>query len=100
YLASGTAAHHAITALANGDDNAELIGAADAARIPHGEPAPHPIRPRDERAAAHTLLYRILIKPQDNAITRYLYRPISFPITRLLVWTPITHDTASYPGAA
>jgi hypothetical protein len=46
------------------------------------------------------MLYRILIKPQDNAITRYLYRPISFPLTRLLVWTPITPNQVSYLVAA
>src|SRR5439155_684598 len=34
------------------------------------------------------------------AITRYLYRPVSFPLTRLLVWTPITPNQISYAVAA
>jgi len=46
------------------------------------------------------MLYRILVKPQDNAVTRYLYRPVSFPLTRLLVWTPITPNQISYVVAA
>src|SRR5262249_61273912 len=72
----------------------------DAAKIPHGEIARHPIATPAERRAAHRLLYRILIKPQDNAITRYLYRPVSFPLTRLLAWTPITPNQISYLVAA
>jgi phosphatidylglycerophosphate synthase len=68
--------------------------------VPHGEIARHAIATPDERRAAHRMLYRILVKPQDNAITRHLYRPISFPLTRLLVWTPITPNQISYLVAA
>ena len=65
--------------------------------MPHGEIARASDRDAaSDRAAAHRLLYRILIKPQDNAITRYLYRPVSLPLTRLLVWTPITPNQISY----
>lgn len=96
YVAAGTAAPHALAAIARGASDAGFVGAAGTTtRIPHGAIARHPISTRDERAAAHRLLYRILIKPQDNAITRYLYRPISFPLTRLLVWTPITPNQVS-----
>jgi phosphatidylglycerophosphate synthase len=68
--------------------------------VPHGDVARAPIATKSERRAATQLLYRILIKPQDNAITRYLYRPVSFPLTRLLVWTPITPNQISYVVAA
>ena len=103
-LATGEHAGRAIEALARGDGDAAIAQAAlaDAAtlRVPHGEIARHPIATPDERRAAHRLLYRILIKPQDNAITRLLYRPISSPLTRLLVWTPITPNQISYLVAA
>jgi hypothetical protein len=98
-LATGEHAGQAIAALARGDGDAALAQAATL-RVPHGEIARHPIATPDERRAAHRLLYRILIKPQDNAITRYLYRPISSPLTRLLVWTPITPNQISYLVAA
>jgi hypothetical protein len=98
-LAVGTAAAPAIAALARGDGDAVLAAGATA-RIQHGEIARHAIATREDRRAAHRMLYRILIKPQDNAITRYLYRPISFPLTRLLVWTPITPNQVSYAVAA
>jgi phosphatidylglycerophosphate synthase len=87
--------------------NALLAGLSDteiaaniATKVPHGPIARAPIATREQRRAAHQLLYRILIKPQDNAITRYLYRPVSFPLTRALVWTPITPNQISYLVAA
>lgn len=96
YVAAGSAARHAIAALTSGENTAAFTGAADAARIPHGEIARHSIATPADRAAAHKLLYRILIKPQDNAITRYLYRPVSLPLTKLLVRTPITPNQVSF----
>jgi phosphatidylglycerophosphate synthase len=98
-LATGERAGRVIEALARGDGDAAIAQAATL-RVPHGEIARHPIATPDERRAAHRLLYRILIKPQDNAITRRLYRPISSPLTRLLVWTPITPNQISYLVAA
>jgi phosphatidylglycerophosphate synthase len=98
-LATGGGAASAIAALTRGDSDA-AIAAGAAARVRHGEIARHAIATPDERRAAHRMLYRILIKPQDNAITRYLYRPVSFPLTRLLVWTPITPNQVSYAVAA
>jgi hypothetical protein len=98
-LATGEHAGRVIEALARGDGDAAIAETATL-RVPHGEIARHPIATPDERRAAHRLLYRILIKPQDNAITRYLYRPISSPLTRLLVWTPITPNQISYLVAA
>jgi len=95
FVATGAAAEHAVASLARGETDAAIVDAAEATRIPHGAIARHAITTREERRAAHKLLYRILVKPQDNAITRYLYRPVSFPLTRLLVWTPITPNQIS-----
>ncbi len=39
--------------------------------------------------------YRIGHKAQDNALTRYLYRPLSAPMTKLFVRTPITPNQIS-----
>jgi CDP-alcohol phosphatidyltransferase-like enzyme len=88
-----------IEALVRGERDA-VIATTATARVPHGEIARHAIATPDDRRAAHRLLYRILIKPQDNAITRYLYRPVSFPLTRLLVSTPVTPNQVSYVVAA
>ncbi len=93
YLVVADHARAATAAIAKGDDTVSFV--ADPARVPHGAIARHAIATPAERAAAHKLLYRILIKPQDNAITRYLYRPVSFPLTRFLVWTPITPNLVS-----
>jgi phosphatidylglycerophosphate synthase len=97
--ATGADATAVIAALARGDSDTSIAAGATA-RIPHGTIARHAIATPAERRAAHRWLYRILIKPQDNAITRYLYRPVSFPLTRLLVWTPISPNQVSYLVAA
>ena len=70
YLASGAAARNAVAAIANGVNNAAFVGAADAVRIPYGEIACHAIATPEDRAGAHRMLYRLLIKPQDNVISR------------------------------
>lgn len=98
-LADGAAAQAIVDGLARGEPDSALAAGA-ATRIPHGDIARHAIATPAERRAAHRLLYRILVKPQDNVITRYLYRPISFPLTRLLLWTPITPNQVSYAVAA
>ena len=56
----------------------------------HGAIARHPVTSPAQRAAAEKLLFRILIKPQDNIIARVMFRPVSLALTRLLVATPIT----------
>lgn len=90
-----------VAALVRGESDAAIAGAlADAARVEHGEVARAPVATREQRRAAHGVLYRTLIKPQDNAITRYLYRPVSFPLTRALAWTPLTPNQISYAVAA
>ena len=97
FIAVADDAVRALAALARGDSDVSVAASlTDAAKIPHGEIARAPIATPEQRRAATKLLYRILVKPQDNAITRYLYRPVSFPLTRLLVWTPITPNQISY----
>ena len=101
-LVRDAAADELVAALARGDDD-RVLGAtalaAGAASVPHGEIARHPATTHGERKAAARLLYRIIHKTQDNAITRYLYRPVSFPLTRLLVHTPVTPNQVSYAVA-
>ena len=99
FVAVGTTAVDAVAALARGQSDAD-IAATISTKIPHAAIARAPIATPEQRRAAHRLLYRILIKPQDNAITRYLYRPVSFPLTRALVGTPITPNQISYLVAA
>lgn len=94
-IATGTRADAVLAAIVGGD-TALTSFVEGATKLPHGPVARAPIRTPEERRAAHRLLYQILIKPQDNVITRYLYRPVSFPLTRLLVWTPITPNQISY----
>ncbi len=98
-IACGAAASRLVAALADGADDRALAATAladGADAIPHGAIARHPATTPDQRRAAARLLYRIIHKPQDNAITRYLYRPLSFPLTRLLVHTAITPNQISY----
>jgi hypothetical protein len=98
-LATGAAAAQVVAALVRGDSDTAIARSATA-RIIHSDVARHAIATPDERRAAHRMLYQILIKPQDNAVTRVLYRPVSRPLTRLLVWTPITPNQISYLVAA
>jgi hypothetical protein len=93
-LARGEAATRAIEALARGESDAAIAATADL-RVPHGDIARHPIGTAEEQRGAHQLLYRILIKPQDNIITRYLFRPISSRLSRMLVHLPITATQVS-----
>ena len=97
FLASGDDAPEVIAALGAGEDDAAIAArlAPRAATVPHGAIARHPAVTRDDRRGAARLLYRIVHKPQDNAITRYLYRPVSFPLTKLFVHTPITPNQIS-----
>ena len=101
FAVSGAAAGDVIVAIARGDtDTAIADSLRDAARIPHGDIARAPVATAADRKLAHRILYRTLIKPQDNAVTRYLYRPVSFALTRALVWTPLTPNQISYAVAA
>lgn len=95
--ARGDAIAEVIAALrdnpAGGD--AELASrwlAADATRVRLDDTAiaRHRAITPDERRAAARMLYQIIHKGQDGPVTRYVYRPVSLPITKLLLRTPIT----------
>jgi phosphatidylglycerophosphate synthase len=98
FVATGSSVERVLALFSAGDvaDDNVVAKLTDVTRVPHGPVARAPLTTRDEIKEAHRVLYRILVKPQDNAITRYLYRPVSFPLTRLLVWTPITPNQISY----
>ncbi len=93
YLAAGAAARSAIVAIAAGDNTTAF--ARTTTRVPHGAIARHAIATLEDRAAAHELLYRLMIKPQDNAISRYIFRPVARRLSKLLVHTPITPNMLS-----
>lgn len=95
YIAAGSAARQAIAAILAGDNTATFATPADTTKILHGEIARHAIGTPEERAAAQRLLYRILIKPQDNVISRFIFRPLSLRLTKLLVHTPVTANMLS-----
>lgn len=64
---------------------------ADATRVVHGDIARHPATTPAERKAAARMLLRILVKPtEDSPVSQYIYRPLSKPLTLLLLRTPIT----------
>ncbi|HEX5061038.1 MAG TPA: CDP-alcohol phosphatidyltransferase family protein [Kofleriaceae bacterium] len=97
FVVGGGAATDVVAALARGETDVAIVAKfSEPQRVPHGAIARAPIATPDERRAATRLLHRILIKPQDNAITRYAYRPVSMPLSKLLVWTPITPNQISY----
>jgi hypothetical protein len=101
FVVGGNDASRVVDDLARGESDVAIVEKiSDAERVPHGDIARAPIATKQQLHAATQLLYRILIKPQDNAITRYMYRPISMPLTKLLVWTPITPNQISYFVAA
>lgn len=66
-----------------------------AERVPHGDIAVHPATTPAERAGATQMLLRLNIKKEDNPVTKHCYRPLSRPLTRLLVWTPLTPNQIS-----
>ena len=101
FVVGGVQASEVVAALARGDSDGDVVARiSEPQRVPHGAIARAPIATREQVRAAHRLLYRILVKPQDNAITRYMYRPVSMPLTKLLVWTPITPNQISWIVAA
>lgn len=70
---------------------------SDAVKVEHGDIARHPVTTPAERKAATKMLLRILIKPaEDSPVSRYIYRPLSRPLTQLLLHTPITANQISY----
>lgn len=98
--ADGGAATQLIAALvaspAHGDR--EVIGAwSEAERIAHGPIARHAATTPAERRGATQLLLQILVKvDEDSPISKYIYRPLSRPLTQLLLHTPVTPNQVSY----
>lgn len=91
------AAEVAAELAAGGDDRviAERLLTTGGEPVEHGAIARYPATTGAERAAAADHLCAIIHKHQDNGITRYLYRPVSIAVTRLLVRTPITPNQVS-----
>ena len=89
YVATGEATRSAAVALARGEDDAAFAGDS-VERVPYGDIARHPIATPEERKGAHRLLYGLMVKRQDNAISRYVFRPLARRMTMLFVHTPIT----------
>jgi phosphatidylglycerophosphate synthase len=63
--------------------------------IAHGDIARHAATTAAERAGARDMLLRLNIKKEDNPVTKHCYRPLSRPLTRLLVHTPVTPNQIS-----
>lgn len=64
--------------------------AADATALVPADAVWHPARTAEERKAANTTLFRSLRKRTDGPVSRYLNRPMSLSVTRLLVNTNVT----------
>lgn len=86
-----------LTQLTGGASDAAIAAAwgAEATPYVHGDIARHPATTRGERKAALDMLLRLVHKSTDNAITRYLYRPVSRPLTKFFLLTPITPNQIS-----
>ena len=61
----------------------------------HGDIARHAATTAAERRGAQRMLLGLLLKSEDGPVTKYVYRPVSRPLTRLLVGTPITPNQVS-----
>lgn len=97
--AEGAHADEAIAALAAAPpaaDRSLAVAWTDATRVRHGDIAVHPAATPAERKGAERMLLRLLHKSEDGPVTKYVYRPVSRPLTRLLVHTPITPNQVSY----
>lgn len=94
-------AREVVAALTEDPANADMTLArtwgAEATRIEHGPIARHKATNAAERKAARKYLLRVLAKPaEDSPISTYIYRPLSKPMTQLLLPTPITPNQVSY----
>jgi phosphatidylglycerophosphate synthase len=86
-------ARDAVAMIARSSDDTALHDrfAPAAERTIHGEISRHPATTPAERKAAVKMLLRILTKAdEDSPVSKYIYRPVSKPITRLLLHTAIT----------
>jgi len=98
--ADGDAAGQVIAALVASPamgDREVLAAWTEAERITHGPIARHPVTTPAERKGATKLLLQILVKvDEDSPISKYIYRPLSRPLTQLLLHTPVTPNQVSY----
>jgi len=97
--ASGASARELVEALVADPERAEAALSqrwADAERIAHGEVARHPAATARDRRGAARMLLRTLAKSEDSGLARWIYRPISRPLTLLLARTPVTPNQISY----
>jgi len=63
----------------------------------HGEIARHRAVTRAERRAATKMLFELVHKKdQDGFLSKYLFRPVAYPITRLFLPTPITPNGVTF----
>lgn len=62
----------------------------------HGPIARHRAVTAEERRAATKMLFQMIYKSQDGPLSKILFRPIAYPITRFFLPTPVTpnHVTA------
>jgi phosphatidylglycerophosphate synthase len=93
-------ARELIGALTLSPESAEqnlVAGWQSAERIRHGDIACHRATTPQERHGAEQMLLRLLVKQtEDSPVSKYIYRPLSRPLTRVLVKTPITPNQVSY----
>ena len=98
--ASSAHAREIIAALALSPDSAEqnlVAGWQSAERIRHDDIAVHRATTREEQRGAERMLLQLLVKAvEDSPVSRYVYRPLSRPLTRLLLHTSITPNQVSY----
>jgi phosphatidylglycerophosphate synthase len=99
-FASAAHAREVIAALTLSLESADqnlIAGWRDAERIRHGDVARHAATTREEKRSAERMLLQLLVKAtEDSPVSKYVYRPLSRPLTRLLLHTPITPNQVSY----
>ena len=85
----------ALAAVAQPDGDATLakrwLESSHATAHVHGAIARHRAVTRAERRGATKMLFELVHKKdQDGVLSKYLFRPVAYPITRALLPTPIT----------
>jgi len=66
----------------------------------HGEIARHRAVTREERQAATKMLFGVIYKSQDGPLSKLLFRPIAYPITRAFLPTPLTPNHVTFIACA
>ncbi|HEX5060619.1 MAG TPA: CDP-alcohol phosphatidyltransferase family protein [Kofleriaceae bacterium] len=74
-----------------------VAGWQSAERIRHDDIAVHRATTPQEKRGAERMLLQLLVKAsEDSPVSKYVYRPLSRPLTRLLLHTSITPNQVSY----